>query len=1221
MDRIVTSNRSKPRERIRVLQANTAKTYTCFNAIINNAIQGCYDIILIQEPPPVFQIRTSEGIRYYFNPTLGPNVTNIIVIINKLLVVNLVSNPSHLVTIVDLPAHGVRLVNAYCPPRHPIEEIISTVENIITEDTIISGDFNARSVAWADTCTNSRGNKLLSFANKHSLFILHSTETPSFQVARGGKVFESNIDITLVTPSLVALVTDWDLAPHDIASDHHPINFTIFGRTSDYPKIDPSTRKRWKLSEVDWQCFRAILSLNTPEIDSTMSTASSLDCWLSKFYNRVNHSVSAAGGQESKQGKISPFPWWNEEIDNLCETLRKARRRKMRASPRSKKLFYTWIGNLIIKIRDRIDTARKQYWAEFFTTATPDTAWASYYKVIKARQKTPLTKRLEIDDTVVTGDQNLARYFVNYFFGPELPDTGLGAPSSDPPNSTSHCLQPNELINTSELKYAIGTFGQKKAPGKDGLTMEIIKNFPDQTINSLCMFFNECLRASYFPKDFKRSLTVLIPKSGVPDSSPKAVRPIGLLPYLGKIFEKLILTKLDAWLATTLSRRQYGFMRGKSTKDALAVALKQISLNTENKKASLLVSFDIQGAFDCVRWSDILKILKRRNCPENYQSLIDSYLQDRYTELVFGNATAEIKNHRGTVQGSCLGPTLWNLIINEFLLKVPTDSSVTIIAYADDITMLLGLGKTSYETDMNALAAEMARLEQWSQEFSLKFSINKTKCLWMPGRLKTIARPTVTFNQQSLVFEKSIKILGLHIDEKLNWSTHINRTISSICGLIFSSKSSLGWPRPGLSLLRLIHNAVLIPKITYGSDLYIRHLRAKEINAITSLHRRILIFISGAYKTTPYSSLCLICDVDPVIFTMERLATERLVFHGETNILDLPGDREIERKVSQQFSYNSVQIPRAIGHPIGENQQHLICTNEQSTIYCYTDGSKSEEGTGFGACFFNHEGSLIDEICEPLFSYSSIFQAESLALLFSVRRLAKLRRLGYVAARIYTDSQSLYSALKSYCSQSDIIEETRSIVNSLIESGFNIKIHWIKAHVNYTGNEYADFLAKKATTSHKKVLYTAIPRSFIKKRIKEMIKEKILTWYTENKSKSFLIDKLIPGWMPTRGLDLNRSAIWLITGHGPFMDYLKRFHLSTSPECHCQFIKGDNHHYAKDCEIFRSERLLLTSEYNLGEEQFRKSIVYSLGNAEVSTFNTVSHQIISKLNKLNRSNG
>ncbi|KAJ3503714.1 hypothetical protein NMY22_g18152 [Coprinellus aureogranulatus] len=94
-----------------------------------------------------------------------------------------------------------------------------------------------------------------------------------------------------------------------------------------------------------------------------------------------------------------------------------------------------------------------------------------------------------------------------------------------------------------ELRQALEACSSRSAPGPDHVTWRHLKavlSVPDCTVLILHLA-NACVDVGHWPKHFKDSLSVIIPKLNKPAySSPKVFRPIVLLNTLGKLLEKLI---------------------------------------------------------------------------------------------------------------------------------------------------------------------------------------------------------------------------------------------------------------------------------------------------------------------------------------------------------------------------------------------------------------------------------------------------------------------------------------------------------------------------------------------------------------------------------------------------------------------------------------------------------------------------------------------------------
>ncbi|UYV82285.1 hypothetical protein LAZ67_21001586 [Cordylochernes scorpioides] len=116
-------------------------------------------------------------------------------------------------------------------------------------------------------------------------------------------------------------------------------------------------------------------------------------------------------------------------------------------------------------------------------------------------------------------------------------------------DNTCHHPQENILSMTTpnEVKEVIKNLGNHKAPGHDNITPQMTKNLPIKWIVFLAGIFNAALHLCYFPKTWKRAIIITIPKKS-PVKSPEDLRPISLLSTIGKVYERIVLRRLQSYM-------------------------------------------------------------------------------------------------------------------------------------------------------------------------------------------------------------------------------------------------------------------------------------------------------------------------------------------------------------------------------------------------------------------------------------------------------------------------------------------------------------------------------------------------------------------------------------------------------------------------------------------------------------------------------------------------
>lgn len=161
------------------------------------------------------------------------------------------------------------------------------------------------------------------------------------------------------------------------------------------------------------------------------------------------------------------------------------------------------------------------------------------------------------------------------------------------------------------------------------------------------------------------------PKSSTGEDLSKA-RLICLLNETGKIFERILVQRFEAHMNSSpcsrLSERQYSFLEGRSTLDALQAALATIERSTFARGFAFGVSLDIKNAFNSLPWLTIRWALWKMRFPLYLRRMVDGYLSARFVEYPTCDGIQTREVTRGVPQSSVLGPLLWS--IYNYVLKL-----------------------------------------------------------------------------------------------------------------------------------------------------------------------------------------------------------------------------------------------------------------------------------------------------------------------------------------------------------------------------------------------------------------------------------------------------------------------------------------------------------------------------------------------------------------------
>ena len=131
----------------------------------------------------------------------------------------------------------------------------------------------------------------------------------------------------------------------------------------------------------------------------------------------------------------------------------------------------------------------------------------------------------------------------------------------------------------------------------------------------------------------------------------------------------------------------------------------------------------------------------------------------------------------GIPQGYILGPLLFLLYIND-IYKI--SSKLSYILFADD-TNIFVKGKSLPDV-CKIINSELEYLNKWLQANKLSLNVSKTNCMILSssGKIFDKMKCKININGPELIFVNETKFLGIIVDNKLSWKSHINHVHSKI---------------------------------------------------------------------------------------------------------------------------------------------------------------------------------------------------------------------------------------------------------------------------------------------------------------------------------------------------------------------------------------------------------------------------------------------------------
>ncbi|UYV73421.1 hypothetical protein LAZ67_10003116, partial [Cordylochernes scorpioides] len=527
----------------------------------------------------------------------------------------------------------------------------------------------------------------------------------------------------------------------------------------------------------------------------------------------------------------------NPSTKALIKEKNKARKRWQATWDPAHRAIYL---NLQGKVNKALKSDSTENWNQFIhkIESSPKDFW---------RKTKPIRKKTERISSLVTNGKTLltdkeignelAEHFSNQFSKEK---------EEDQPNITYNHQQEKMLTMTTpnEVKEVIKYLANHKAPGHDNITPQMAKNLPIKWIVFLAGVFNAALHLCYYPKVWKHAIIIPIPKKSA--KSPEDLRPISLLSTIGKIYERIILRRLQMYLDNSnfIIPQQFGFRRGHSTTHQLIAVLDYIQIRRSHKEVVGAVFLDFAKAFDKVWHNGLIKKLTKHQFPIDIINFMQNYLQGRTFSVKQGNFITEPKPiQTGVPQGSILGPYLFNIYIND----IPLHSKCKLKLFADDTAILFN--SKSVNLLVTQLQNYLNDIIKWCDEWKLDINPTKTQAIVFPPRDNKKFKPqtNLTVNSSTISWADHAKYLGVTLDSKLKFNLHVQNTIRKAKIAKISLSSLLNFKSNLTTKHKFtLYKTCILPIITYALPVWGKYITPTDKKRIDAFMRICLRTTIGA---------------------------------------------------------------------------------------------------------------------------------------------------------------------------------------------------------------------------------------------------------------------------------------------------------------------------------------------------------------------------------------
>ena len=177
-----------------------------------------------------------------------------------------------------------------------------------------------------------------------------------------------------------------------------------------------------------------------------------------------------------------------------------------------------------------------------------------------------------------------------------------------------------------------------------------------------------CWRKGEVPQDMRDAKIVTLFKNKGDRSDCNNYRGISLLIFVGKVFARVVLVRLQILADRIYTESQCGFRSRRSTVD-MVFSVRQLQEKCREQQQLLYLSLiDLTKAFDLVSRTGLFKLLEKIGCPPKLLSIIASCHVNMHGCVSFdGEISEPFKNDSEVKQGCVLAPTPFGIFFSLML--------------------------------------------------------------------------------------------------------------------------------------------------------------------------------------------------------------------------------------------------------------------------------------------------------------------------------------------------------------------------------------------------------------------------------------------------------------------------------------------------------------------------------------------------------------------------
>ena len=397
---------------------------------------------------------------------------------------------------------------------------------------------------------------------------------------------------------------------------------------------------------------------------------------------------------------------------------------------------------------------------------------------------------------------------------------------------------PEICFTTNGVEKLLNKLQPHKAAGPDALPPRILKELAHEIAPSLSIIFQQIYDTGSTPRDWRDALVTPVHKKGAKHDTGN-YRPVSLTSIVSKINEHILCSAMMHHFSENniLDPDQHGFRQGLSTETQLISSIHDWASAINAKGQTDVVFLDFSKAFDSVPHRRLLEKLRYYGVDGKLNRLLGGLLQDRRQRVVVnGSKSSWVPVRSGVPQGTVIGPILFLAYINDIKSGIQSDMRL----FADDSIIYR---KINSDEDQRVLSEDLKKLQNWAEKWQMIFKPEKCFVMNITNR-RNPSLYTYSMSDTPLSVVKSLKYLGIFIDNNLNFNEHCDKLRKKAhSALAILQRTLYAAPQ---NCKKIAYQSLVRPKLEYASTAW-NPQSVTKIKKLEQIQNKAARFVTRSY--------------------------------------------------------------------------------------------------------------------------------------------------------------------------------------------------------------------------------------------------------------------------------------------------------------------------------------------------------------------------------------